>query len=189
MDIQELAASIIADARRESARIDADANEQATRLESETERILRERRERMLTGARRRRDAVVRCETAKAERAARLAVASCKLELIDEVFARARDRLAATRGGARKALLARFFATARRSLAIASVTAARQDAATLRRMGVRVRGTAAGIGGFIAHGTDGRVTIDLRFETVLEQLRPTLTGEIAIILFSRRRSR
>jgi vacuolar-type H+-ATPase subunit E/Vma4 len=68
---------------------------------------------------------------------------------------------------------------------VASVTATKPDAAALRSMGVRVRGTTDGTGGFLAYDADEKVGIDLRFDTILEHVRTSATGEIASVLFAR----
>ena len=191
MDIQELAASILADARRDIARIDADTQSQVDAIESRTQALRRERREHAVAQAQARYASAVRREQARAERDARLAVLACKRELLDQAFAQASAQLIALRGPSRRAIIDRLLERARRELPdLGEVTPAAADAAYVRskatRLGIPVRGTTPGSnGGILARSRDDRVRIDLRFETILAQVRQDRASEIARELFTK----
>ncbi len=189
MDIQELAASILADARRDAARIDADTQAQVDAIEGRTQALLRERREHAIAQAQARYASAMRREQARVERDARLAVLACKRELLDQAFAQASAQLIALRGPSRRAIIDRLLERARREVPdLGEIAPAAADAAYVRskaaRWGIPVRGTApSSNGGIIARSRDDRVRIDLRFETILAQVRQERASEIARELF------
>ncbi len=189
MDITQLAASIIVDAHREAERIDNETHQSVTLFESETDRLLRDRRNKLVAEAQRRHDEEQRKEAARAERDARLAVLTKKRELIDETYAAAKERIAKMGIAQRRTFLVKALERTGKLMRIEAITPTKKDAAIVRsaakRLGAKVRGAIEGNGGFLAHGNGGTVTVDMRFDAILDRARVASEADVAEILFVR----
>jgi len=189
MDIVQLAASIIADAHREAERMESETQHNVTVFESETERLLTERRNKLVADAQRRHDEEQRKEMARAQRDARLAVLTKKRELIDATYTAAKERIAKMGIAQRRAFLVHALERTGKQMRIDAITPTKKDAAIVRsgakRLGVKLRGAIEGNGGFLAHGNGNTVTVDMRFDTILERARTASEADVAELLFAR----
>lgn len=179
MDLHEFTSGILHDAEREAARIEAEAQERAAIIRSQTEAMVRRRREELAAQAQRAQQEELDRQEAARRRDAALAALACRHELLEEAFRQAAQELTGKR---RSALLGRLLAKARAQAKVAGVAAVSADAAYLRRK-VKVSGTQEGLGGFIAHTADRKVFIDMRFETLMDSVRSRRSAEIAAVLF------
>jgi vacuolar-type H+-ATPase subunit E/Vma4 len=180
--IDELAASIIADARLQAGRIDKEADAEVERINNETERLVRAQQDKLLQAAKQQQQEIVARIEAKQELAAHQEVLQAKQHVLDDVFRHATAKLYKLSGAKRKELLKHLLNKASRQIRIGGIVAARHDARSLKVKGVKVT-TAEGHGGFVAKSKDGKVRVDMRFETLLSDVRSRKTAEIAKILF------
>jgi vacuolar-type H+-ATPase subunit E/Vma4 len=149
--------------------------------------MLAAEREKRFAQANRQRDELVARMQAKRQLEQMQATLRCKQELLDDAFSAARHELT-KRSSARTALLRRLWLHASRQIAVATVIVAKRDEAMFRNKGVRIK-TQEGLGGFIAQSADGKVRIDLRFETLLDDVRARSTARITEILFKEQQSK
>lgn len=179
--VGELAAGIVADARLQAARIEAEGAHEAQRIRQETEEMAARQRaalEEMATQQRKELDARAH---AKRELAARQETLVCKQELLEEVFAAAQHALEGLPAAKRRALIVKLLDRARRQMPIGSVKASPRDLKSIK--GLRTTPSQCS-GGFIAISKDGTTRIDMRFPTLLDNVKRRKTAEIAEALFN-----
>jgi vacuolar-type H+-ATPase subunit E/Vma4 len=181
-DAQAFVAGILRDAREEAARIDERTETEVTRLREETARVEQRRRENAETQVRAREALLLEQASARQRMTVSRATLACKQELLDGLFAAANAQLRRLPRESRRRLLMKAWGGVERKMTVGEIIVARQDAAFFKRKGVTIE-TRGGLGGFIAISKDGRVRIDRRFETLLDQVRAESTAQIAKELF------
>lgn len=185
MKANDFAASILADAKKRAAEIERKAKEDVKALKAETERLVSSKRAQLIEEVRREEEQERNRLEAKRHLEGTIMELSEKQRLIDEAFAAAAERLAAMPKGEREKILERLWARATSEIEVGHVEAAAKDAPFFKG---RVDAQAIeGIGGFVAHSKDGAVSVDLRFETLLEGVRQQHLREIASALFGGKR--
>ncbi len=119
---------------------------------------------------------------ARAELEARKTALQAQKEVLDEVFARAGDRLQDL--GADKALLVALVQRHQQEVAEGVIRTNARDAAILRRLvKTEVQDDLDCIGGFVIESRDGRRRIDLTYETFLGDLWEDVIKEVADLLW------
>jgi vacuolar-type H+-ATPase subunit E/Vma4 len=176
--IEELTGTIIADARVQAARIDDEANAEVKRIQEETAKLLAAQREQLYAKAKHAQEELEQRAEAKRRLEAAQKTLLFKQQLIDDVFIAARQSLEHMPSASRGRLVRRLHDSVKRQMSIGSIIAARKDTRY-------IKGSRAGewSGGFIAKSKDSRVTIDMRFETLLADIKARKSGEVARILF------
>lgn len=180
--VQELTSSIINDARDQAEQVDAETEAELTRIHHETQEMLEKERERMYLQAKREQEMLAARAEGKRQLEASQKTLSYKQGLIDAAFRQAAHDLEHMPAAKRRKLLQHLWQRASRQIKVTGVIAAKKDAHFFK-----VKKTAApGIGGFIATGTNVRV--DMRFETLLADIKARKTAQVAKILFGEKRA-
>lgn len=176
--IEELTSTIISDARAQAQRIDEETDAEVTRLEEETAKLLAAERERLYAQAKREQTELEQRAEAKRQLEATQKALLFKQELIDDVFKSAERALHDMSAGKRRKLIHALHERVKRQIAIGSIYAAKKDVRYIK--GARV---GDGSGGFVAKSKDGKVMIDMRFDTLLTDIKARKTANVAKILF------
>ena len=121
-----------------------------------------------------------RRELASAKLQAKKRVLQAKKELIDSVFAAAKEQLATQSEKERKALIDRLITTASKDINVHTVYLAPQDKELVT--GYEVKTTSIS-GGVICESKDGTQRIDLSVDALLTRVREQHLKEIATALF------
>ena len=184
MGIEEVTNKIKEEAKKQADHLLSLADAEAKRIEKETlheiedyEKKLRENAEQKI--ARERRKAL-----AAAEFEGKRAVLDRKTEIVDAVMAEATKEIQKMHAGERKAVLQKLLKDAGKEFPIARVHVNAKDKALVKELLKGVDVVERNIlGGVIAESKDGKVRVDLSFETLLEQLRQEHLGELSRVLF------
>ena len=177
----ELVASISTDARLEANYIDTQAQEEIARINAETAMLVTKKQELLASVARKQEEEALHRLEAKQQLETRERRLACKQALIDETFAAARKAI--QQKTVRRKLLQRLWEKASKQIPVARVITTRIDALFFKGKKVAVT-TTDGIGGFIAESADKKVRVDMRFETLLDDLRERKIAEISAVLFA-----
>lgn len=202
MGIEDVIRRIEAEAEEESKGILDDAKARSKRIrEEERAKVETDLRE-LKRSLEREKANLVNIYLSEGRRKARQAVLAAKEHLIWEAMAGIRERFRKMDGGDLKALYGRQLETLRKALGPdMNIFAVRGlDADVLRSLGASVEGVIEGddplpeaisrmrsrslIGGFMARSGDGRMTMDMTFEGLLERNRETIRSRISEVLFS-----
>jgi vacuolar-type H+-ATPase subunit E/Vma4 len=179
--IEELQQSIIGDAREKAARIESETRSEVERIAQETESMLQARRTRLHLDAEAAQHARVQQLQARKHLAAHRKVLEEKQAVLNAVFAEAAQTIAQLPPGQRKRLLDSLWANATGVMIPASVTCDPKDEQYFK--GKASVTTQPMAGGFIATSKDGRQRLDLRVETLLDDMKERRTEVIARALF------
>jgi vacuolar-type H+-ATPase subunit E/Vma4 len=180
MTAQDFAAGLLVDAKHQAMLIEEETREEVGRLRDETSKLLEQERQRVLAQTKRLQADLDARADARRQRHCAHAILSAKQEIIDETFAAAEHALNTLHASKRRALLKRLLERAKREIPVGSVIIAKRDATATRGM----RTTAVeGIGGFIAVSKDRKLRVDMRFESLLADVKERKAEEIASILF------
>ena len=182
--IQELIATIHADAETQAAYIQQAAEAEVARIREETARLVAARKSALAKAAKQQEQELLQRMEGRRQLAAAQAVLAKKQELLASVFADAGKKLEQVKGPARKKVILALLAKAHKQVDIAHIIAAPQDEKYMKKRSVKTS-TMPGIGGFVAVNRQGTVRIDYRFETIIEQVKQAKSAEIAMILFPR----
>jgi vacuolar-type H+-ATPase subunit E/Vma4 len=183
MRTADFATEVIADARKQAAQIEREMKDELASIEAQTAALVAKRQAELTEQVRRQEERERHRLEAKHHLDSTIAVLRSKQEIIDEAFAQAAKELEALSGKQREQLLARLLERAKKQVNVGSVIAAKKDADALRAH-VTVADTVPSIGGFIARSADGKVSVDMRFETILDGVRQQRMREVAGILFA-----
>jgi vacuolar-type H+-ATPase subunit E/Vma4 len=176
--VQELTSSIINDAHSQAERIDEETHVEVTRIRRETDELIAKERERLHTQAKREQELLEARAEAKRQLESRQKLLAYKQQLIDNAFKAAQEQLA--HSSKKRQLLRQLLQRASKQIAIGSIITTK-DSARMFKVRTKVE---PGLGGFVALSKDGKVRIDMRFETLLAEVKERKTAEIAKILFA-----
>lgn len=177
--IEELSSNILRDAQAQAGQIDEETRAEVERINAETRRLVEQQRAKLQQQAKQQMLEIAARLEAKRELVARQAMLQAKQELLENTFKAAAEQLYSLKGAKRNALIKRLLQDASKQIAIGSIISAKKDARSIKGTKVIVDGK----GGFIAKSKDGKVQIDMRFETLLEDVKARKAAEVAAVLF------
>ena len=177
MNVQELAQDIEHEAEQQVASIKRATALEIKKREEETAKILAEKRRAIYGAVKRQEQEARRREEARQQLLVQLAESKKKQELLDDAFSAAADKIRELSGKEREQII--------RKLRERITDDVRIEAAEQDKQYLDAEKTFEGLGGFIAYGDN--VVYDMRFETLLEQVRTRKLPEIANVLFGRKR--
>jgi vacuolar-type H+-ATPase subunit E/Vma4 len=180
--LQELAASIAAQGMSAAQQIDLEAQTQLQQIDAETERLVSKRREQLYAQTQQQEQELKARLEAKAKLEAMQQILRQKQQLIDETFSAAEATLRKLDGAQRKSMLQKLWQNAAAQIKPAQVITTKQDASFFRGKKVKIT-LAEGLGGFIAITSDKKLQVDLRFETLLAEIRARHTAEVSNALW------
>jgi len=180
---QQLADSIMEDAKKRVREIKRDMDTELKKIRQETDEILKAKEQEALKDVAQKEEEERNRQEASREREARLAILKEKRDLLRETFENAATSLGNLSGKDREKILSRLWKKASDQITVKHVIAAKKDASFLREL-TTVEQETDGYGGFVAVSDDGNVSIDLRFETLLQEVQDQKVKEVANILFA-----
>ena len=109
----------------------------------------------------------------------------CKQSIVEEVFLQAKKELEQLTVTQRKRVLEQLWEKAKQQMTVGSAIVARKDKEFIAQKKVKTI-ISEDSGGFILFSKDGRIRIDLRFETLLNQARSRHNAVVCQMLFGDR---
>ena len=135
-------------------------------------------------------NAVKRKEVASAELELKKQLLSAKSELIEGVFGDVRKKLGSLSDKKRESHITALLDAARKEVNVSSVQCSGKDARFVEASGsgnsnsrLKVVKNDEMLGGIIAESPDGKLRVDYSYETLLEQVKSKVLGDVAKILF------
>ena len=133
-------------------------------------------------------NAVKRKEVASAELELKKQLLSAKSELIEGVFGDVRKKLGSLSDKKRESHITALLDAARKEVNVAAVQCSGKDAKFVEASGsgnsrLKVVKNDEMLGGIIAESPDGKLRVDYSYETLLEQVKSKVLGDVAKILF------
>ncbi|GEM_PF-591688 len=191
---RKLVEALFSEARSGAERTVNDAAHRAIAILEESEKFSIRRSQEVLSAYQERSEIESRKEISKAEIDARMQLLKLKESYVESVFEEARRRLAdLVRTPDYESMMLENIKSVSKIAAVDAICLSERDA---KRLGVRkireaagrkieVRKQPVGTGGFIAVSNDGKMSIDLTIENMLNSERERLRGRIADLLFRR----
>lgn len=170
-DAEHQAKLLMQAAQAEGQHAAMDAEKDVQRHEKE----LRDNAEKMLA-------AVERRELAAAEFEGKRALLDKKKELIQHVMEKAMDDLKKLPSEERKTMIGELLGKAQHEIEVTTVYVNRQDKSLVKEKGVTIKEKNI-TGGLIAETADGKISVDLSFEALLEQIKDEHLQELSEVLF------
>ena len=131
-------------------------------------------------------NAVKRKEVASAELELKKQLLSAKSELIEGVFGEARKKLGSLPDKKRESHIIALLNAAKKEMNVSAVQCSSKDARFVEASGsgrLKVVKNDEMLGGIIAESPDGKLRVDYSYETLLEQVKEKVLGDVAKILF------
>ncbi|MBI4153234.1 hypothetical protein HY497_01810 [Candidatus Woesearchaeota archaeon] len=182
MGLQEVKKKIVEEAERQAKLLTDSADAEIQKIDGsvkkemvEYEKELKRNAEGMLKTAERK-------EHAAAEFEGKRMLLDAKKAAIDKVVQEARKRLQKLSLAERKKLLEQLMKKAEKEIGVKKVYVNAKDMPTVKRKGIDAVQKDI-LGGLVAETGDGKISIDLSFDTLLEQLQQDHLREISEALF------
>lgn len=176
-DAEKQAKETLQAAQAEAQKVQADTEKEVLKYEAE----LRVTRDKMLSAAEKK-------ELAAAEFDGKRLMLDKKKELIQKAVNEARAQLQGLSGDARRQLIERLLAEAKREIDVKVIYANQQDKPLLDKLLLKEKGIAVKeknvSGGIIAETADGKISVDLSFDMLLQETKERYIQQISEVLFS-----
>ncbi|MBI2145232.1 hypothetical protein HYU18_02810 [Candidatus Woesearchaeota archaeon] len=124
-------------------------------------------------------------EAASADLELQKQMLAAKSELIEQVFIEARKMLGSLPDKKREAHIASLIDLAKREMPVSSLRCSTRDARIVESKAgkLRIIREEGMLGGIIAESSDGRLRVDYSYESLLEQVKVRVLGDVARELF------
>ena len=180
MGLESVKEEVIKNAKEQESAMIAEARKESNKLAKESEKKTEEMKEKADSETKRIIDAMKRQALASGELEIKKMVLEAKKQIIENVFAEAKNRLESLDEKKKEALLKKLLEKSRKELEVEYVYCSRKDAKLVK--GVNA-GLADILGGIIAENKDKTIRIDYSFETMLEIIKERELQNINKILF------
>ncbi len=176
MSLERVKIDIVEKARHAASLKLIEAKKKAKEILAESERKLSEARAQTTDSNSRSAHEIMRQESARAELEGKKAVLAAKKEVIDEVFANAKDEMMKSNAD----IVPRLLEQAKKEIAIEYVYCNKKDSSMVKKYKVK---ESAINGGIIAENKEQTIRIDLSLDTLFSQVRDNYLDEVAATLF------
>ena len=182
MGLELVKEEVIKNAKEQESAMIAEARKESNKLAKESEKKTEEMKEKADSETKRIIDAMKRQALASGELESKKMVLEAKKQIIENVFAEAKNRLESLDEKKKEALLKKLLEKSRKELEVEYVYCSRKDAKL-------IKGINAGpadidiLGGIIAENKDKTIRIDYSFGTMLEIIKENELQSINKILF------
>ena len=180
MGLETVKEEILNSAKEKANSLTAEARKEANQITREVERKAEEMREKSEAEAKRTIDLIKRQELASAELENKKMLLEAKKQIIDDVFAEAKQRIESLDDRKREAYIKKLLEKAKKDIHVAYVYLNKKDAKYLKEHDAE---TASIIGGLIAENKDKTVRVDYSFETLLQSIKESELQNINKVLF------
>ncbi len=184
MGLQEVKEEVLDRAQKESQAIIAEAQKEAERIRKEAEARIREYRQKAEEAARYTLEIMEKRELAQAEFDGRKALLKKKRDSIEAVMKEVSASLAELPDKKREEYLRRLLDKASKEIDVATVFVNPKDRPFFQKMkNIECKTKESMLGGLIAQTGDGKVSIDERYDTFLDDLGERHLPELSKLLF------
>jgi V/A-type H+/Na+-transporting ATPase subunit E len=170
MGLEVVLNEILAEGQKEQSQILADAKAQAAKIAGEAETEAAGIKARIAKETSARIEALRNEILGASEFEARRNFLSTKRELLSDLRARVLEALSKLPAERNKAILTKLATAARKELPKGTVHARQADLEILAKDGYTKGKATTGAGGFVIESADGQILLDLRFETLLDDV-------------------
>ncbi|MBS3175803.1 hypothetical protein J4457_01050 [Candidatus Woesearchaeota archaeon] len=183
MALEDVKKQIVEEAQEHAEHLLKEAKKEAEHILKETERELSSYKDELSQNAEKLLVSFEKKELASAEFDGKRSLLDKKRELINKVIEDALHDLQKQSAAERRKLISMLLNRARKELDVKRVYTNKQDSGFIKEKNIQVKvGDIAG--GIIAESADGTVSIDLSFETLLQQIRENSLMELNEALFN-----
>ena len=184
MGLDEVKQDILAGAEREAQRVREEGTADAARIKKDAEKIIDAYRVSRAEDTQRVAQQLERREIAQAEFDVKKRTLDKKREMAERAFAHARDVLTRQPDAARKTILRKLLAEARKNIAIGCVYVNAKDKKLVKQLAGKIPLKEKSLlGGLIAETADGTISVDYSYEHLLNQVHDTSMQELNGLLF------
>ncbi|HLC74873.1 MAG TPA: V-type ATP synthase subunit E family protein [Candidatus Nanoarchaeia archaeon] len=183
MGIAEVKKQIVEEAQQQAKLVLSDAHAEVKRIEHQTAQQLKDYEKQLKDNAERMIAAAKRKEIAAAEFEGKRMLLDSKKEMIEKAVANVEKHLSELPQAERKKMLVQLLKCAARELDVKTVYLNKDDVSLVTEKGIDVRADPIE-GGMLAENSDGTISIDLSFKTLLEQAKQEHLQQLSEVLFS-----
>ena len=180
MGLEELKEEILNNARDESSKIIEEAEKEAKEIISKAKKRIDEYKTKLWDDKERLIENLAKMKMAQARSEAKKLLLEKKKEIMNNVFEKVRQKLAALDDNKRKRYIQQLIEKAKNEMNIETVYCSKKDMKLLKDFKCEEAGI---IGGIIVENKDKSVRIDYSFETMLDSLKEKSLQEIVKKLF------
>ena len=180
MGIEEVKNQLIKEAEEKAQALLKEAELEVGKALSEVTTQLKQHREELSSKNLKLVESMKKKELAQAEFEGKKSLLDKKKEMIEQVLDVARNKLSSMSGGEKKKLNEKLLKEASSEIKVKTIYTAKGD--SFKKKGIKSV-EADIVGGVIAETEDGKVSVDLSFETLLDQIREEHLQEISEVLF------
>ena len=185
MNIAQLTAEITKSAESDVLQIKQETANEVRKIQEKTAQEILEKKKQWATQVKRKEENARKQLAAQYALEKRLAVLRARQELMQQIFVEAQKQLETLPKTKRTSLMNKLWKHAKAQTTIATVETTKKDKAFFSKK-AKVSGVINCLGGFIAYNKDKTVSIDMRFDTLLANVKHSKTSEIAKVLFDGR---
>ena len=183
MGLEKVKQEILEKAKKEADLVVDAANAEAKAIMKAAEKKMQDYERVMEDDNGRAAELMKRREVASGELELQKQMLSAKNELIEGVFAQAREKLRSRSEKAREADVKSLLKAALQEMGVASVQCSDRDARFLEGDRLKVAGNGSMLGGIIAESEDGKLRVDYSYDTLLGQVKAKVLSDVAKKLF------
>ncbi len=185
MGLEKVKQEILEKARKEADAVIEAANAEARAIMKAAEKQMQDHGRVMEDDNARAAELMKRREVASSELELQKQMLAAKNDLIEGVFAQAREKLRSRNDKAREADVKSLLKAASNELDVASVQCSSRDAKFLEGSRLKISKNDALAGGIIAESPDGKLRVDYSYETLLGQAKAKVLSDVAKKLFGK----
>tara|TARA_Y100000310_G_C20689121_1_gene821030 strand:- start:2166 stop:2720 length:555 start_codon:yes stop_codon:yes gene_type:complete len=182
MGIEELKNQIMEEANKKVEGMLKKSKEEAEKTLAETNKDLKKHEENSRLNAEKMIQTAERKELAAGEFEGKKSLLDKKKEIIDLVVDEAKKELQKQKTSQKKALLQKLLKQAKKEIKVKRVIVDIKDKSLIKEKGVKVT-TETLSGGLIAETDDGKIIVDMSFDTLLQQAKEENLQELSEVLF------
>ncbi|MDP7116426.1 MAG: V-type ATP synthase subunit E family protein [Candidatus Woesearchaeota archaeon] len=182
MGIEELKQQLLKEAEQKAKTQEVEAEKQAKQIAESTAGEAKSYAEEMKRNAETMLATAEKKELAAAEFEGKKGLLDKKKEIIDRVVEQAKQDLQELPSAQRKKMVQTLLSKAKKEIPVKHVYLDKKDMSLVKEKGIKVS-VESMVGGLIAETDDGKIIVDLRFETLLEQTRDVNLQKLGEVLF------
>jgi V/A-type H+/Na+-transporting ATPase subunit E len=183
MAIEDVKKQIVSEAEKQAQQLEEDAKLEAQRIEADVKRDLDEHKKELKENAEQMLTTLERRELATADFEGRRMILDKKREIIERVLEEAKKELAEQSAAKRKEFLAQLLKKAEQEIDVKTVYVDKKDKTAITDKKAKVKEADIN-GGLIAETEDGKVSVNLTVDALLEQVRDEHLQKLGEVLFS-----
>ncbi len=183
MGLDEVRKQIIEEAEQQTRLLLQDAHTESARIMSEAERGIKQYEKELRANAEKLIVTAERKELAAAEFEGKRMLLDKKKEMINKVIEEAKKELKHLHAEQRKAAVTKLLNMAKQEIEVKKVYINERDISYIKEKGIVTKEREM-LGGLIAETSDGKISVDFSFETLLDEIKQTHLQQLSGVLFN-----